>query len=190
MNKVSGILSDFHYISEDENRVIIGYGLTQVTEEMYEWYEVYFYKIQMPPISLNTIKKAITNDINEWTKYYITNGFPYTIKHGAQQGTEVSVWLSEENQENFHAIHQSAEGITFPVHYKVGENIVREEQEGIMIEEIIPIYEDFANGEEMHQICIITTNHVLQCLNNGWSQKDSIDWTPYEDALNEQLNHD
>lgn len=36
MNKVSGILSDFHYISEDENRIIIGYGLTQVTEEIYE----------------------------------------------------------------------------------------------------------------------------------------------------------
>jgi len=45
MRKVSGQIDDFAYISEDESRIIIGYDLKQVEKtNIYEWYEIYFYK--------------------------------------------------------------------------------------------------------------------------------------------------
>lgn len=122
--------------------------------------------------SMAQVKSFVNAVINAKTREHIISGFDYTILHGDQQGTEVKVWLSEENQSDFHAMHQNADGLTFPVHYKVGE-----------LSDATPVYEDFASAEEMHQICVLTASHVLACQQAGWQEKDTFDYAPYEEIL-------
>lgn len=117
------------------------------------------------------VKDFVQSVVNAKTSALIIAGFDYKVKHGKQKGTKVKVWLSKENQEDFHAMHQNSDGLTFPVRYKVGEI------------DGTPVYEEFADVEEMHAVCVSTTNHVLACQQAGWAEKDAIDWTPYEEAL-------
>ena len=121
--------------------------------------------------SMSEVKDFVYGVVNAKTTARIISGFPYTVKHGAQTGTEVNVWLSKENQEDFHAMHQTSADIEFPVRYKVGEI------------DGTPVYEEFADVEEMHAVCVSTTNHVLACQQAGWAEKDSIDFTPYEEVI-------
>ena len=124
--------------------------------------------------SFADVKAAIEGDINADTSARITQGFAYTVKHGAQEGTEVNVWLSKENQSDFHAMHQNADALTFPVRYKIGEDA-----------DGIPVYEEFADADEMHTICTMTSQHVLACQQDGWARKDAIDWEPYKALFTE-----
>lgn len=169
MNKVNGKQASFAPVREDGSRITICYGLKKLSKDLYEWFEVYLPKKQMPQLSLQTVKDAIIGDINDRTTDRIISGFDYTVLHGEQAGTQVKVWLSKENQSDFHAMHQQADDLTFPLRYKVGE-----------LEDGTPVYEEFASATEMHAICIATTNHVLACQQAGWAEKDGIDWEPYQ----------
>lgn len=169
MNKVFGKQTDFAPIREDASRVIISYGYEIVDEENATWIEIYLYKKQISQVSLADVKDAIIGDINARTTECIISGFDYTVKHGGQAGTAVKVWLSKENQSDFHAMHQQAGDLTFPLRYKIGE-----------LDNDTPVYEEFADASEMHAICVATTNHVLACQQAGWEEKDGIDWEPYE----------
>lgn len=121
------------------------------------------------------VKDFVQSVVNAKTTALIIAGFDYKVKHGKQKGTKVKVWLSKENQEDFHAMHQNSDGLTFPVRYKVGEI------------DGTPVYEEFADVDEMHAVCVSTTNHVLSCQQAGWAEKDAIDWTPYEEALDPEV---
>lgn len=169
MSKVFGLTERYAPLREETTRIVARYGKEQYDDKNSTWYEVYFNKNQYPVVTLQDIKTAIIADINVGTTERITQGFPYTIKHGAQQGTEVNVWLSKENQSDFHAMHQNVDGLTFPVRYKVGEDT-----------EGNPVYEEFADREEIHAICQATAVHVLTCQQQGWKMKDSIDWNVYD----------
>ena len=173
MNKVTGTKSDFSAVREEGSRIVIGYGLTKIDKNQYEWYETYLYKKQISQLTLQVVKDAVFSDINADTVSRITQGFAYTVKHGTQAGTAVNVWLSKENQSDFHAMHQNASGMTFPVLYKVGE------LDGT------PVYEEFADADEMHEICTSITTHILECQQSGWDSKDAIDWTPFEELFPE-----
>lgn len=145
-----------------------------INEETGEQDGVSFIEVEYPyKPSLNEVKDFVHSVVNAKTTDLIISGFDYVVKHGKQKGMQVKVWLSKENQEDFHAMHMNSDGLTFPVRYKVGEI------------DGTPVYEEFADGEEMHAICVSTTNHVLSCQQAGWLEKDSIDWTPYEEALTE-----
>lgn len=172
MNKVTGTKSDFSPIREEGSRIVIGYGLTKNGKNQYEWYETYLYKKQISQLTLQGIKDAVLSDINAETTANIVNGFAYTVKHGIQAGTEVMVWLSKENQSDFHAMHQNASGLTFPVRYKIGE-----------LSDGTPVYEEFADADEMHVICNCITAHILACQQAGWNRKDEMDWTPFEELF-------
>ena len=169
MNKVYGKITLYAPLRVYGKRTIVSYGFEEVGDGVNAtWYEIYFsQKVSVYP-PLDEIKRAIIADINAETTIRITQGFQYTVKHGAQQGTEVNVWLSKENQSDFHAMHQNADALTFPVRYKVGEDA-----------EGNPVYEEFADADEMHDICQQTTIHVLTCQQQGWEMKDSIDWSVY-----------
>jgi hypothetical protein len=169
MNKVNGTQASFAPIREDGSRIAICYGLKKLSKDLYEWFEVYLPKKQMPQLTFDVVKQAILADINARTTERIISGFDYTVKHGGQAGTQVKVWLSKENQSDFHAMHQQADDLTFPLRYKIGE-----------LEDGTPVYEEFADAGEMHAICVATTNHVLACQQAGWAEKDAIDWAPYE----------
>lgn len=169
MSKVFGLTERYKPIRRETTRIVVRYGIEQYDDKNSTWYEVYFNKNVHPTVTFDDIKEAIIADINAGTTERITQGFPYTIKHGAQKDTEVNVWLSKENQSDFHAMHQNADGLTFPVRYKVGEDA-----------EGNAVYEEFADAEEMHAICQATAVHVLTCQQQGWAMKDAIDWSQYD----------
>jgi hypothetical protein len=169
MNKIYGLKSDYAPVKREGTQIIVGYGYEAINKNEGTWYEVSLPAANYPLLSFADVKAAVEGDINADTTARITQGFAYTVKHGAQAGTEVNVWLSKENQSDFHAMHQNAGGLTFPVRYKIGE-----------LEGGTPVYEEFADADEMHTVCVLTSQHVLACQQEGWGRKDAIDWEPYK----------
>ena len=154
-NKYSGNVSDFQPVVEDASRIVISYGLEVVDGDKAEWYEVVFYKKQGRP-SIDQVKAAVIADINEHVKAKIISGFVWN---------DNPVWLSEENQMNF------AQAVV-PVTFKIGE-----QADGT------PIYQEFNTKTELKTFVEACVAWKQQCLAAGWTQKDSIDWTPYEQAF-------
>ena len=159
-NKYCGNVSDFAPVSEDQSRVVVMYGLNPTEGEMAEWYQLDFYRKQGKP-TFEQAKAAIIADINERVKAKIIGGFVWNDK---------PVWLSEENQMNF------AQAVV-PATFKIGE-----QADGT------PIYQEFATKTELKNFVEACVAHKQQCLTDGWAEKDGIDWTPYEQALNPQPN--
>ena len=158
-NKYSGTVADFIPVQEDASRVVISYGLEVAEDgEKATWFEVVFYKKQGRP-SFEQAKAAIIADINEKVKAKIIGGFVWNEK---------PVWLSEENQMNF------AQAVV-PVTFKIGE-----QADGT------PIYQEFATKTDLKNFVEACVQWKQQCLADGWTEKDGIDWTPYEEALNPQ----
>lgn len=169
MNKMYGSKSDYAPLKREGSQIIVSYGYEVVEKNEAAWYELSLPSASYPQLSFADVKAAIEGDINADTTKHITGGFAYTVLHGAQAGTVVNVWLSKENQSDFHAMHQNASGLTFPVRYKIGEQ-----------DDGTPVYEEFADADEMHAVCIDTAKHVLACQQAGWNRKDAIDWEPYK----------
>ena len=173
MNKVSGNKSDFALLREDASRIVIGYGLTEVSDEICEWYEVYIPKKRKSSISFKDVKDAIYDDINAQTDARIVNGYEWTVLHGEDEGNTVKVWLSSENQNNFKALYDIAsttpQYATWPLQYKIAED-----------ENERPIYEHFQNIGELQQFYLGGVAYVNGCYTQGWQRKDAIDWELYE----------
>lgn len=168
MNKVTGLRTDFAPVREDGSRIIISYGLTEIENNLCEWYELYFYKKQHAQVSTADIKAAIIADINAHTDAKILSGFVWEGK---------SVWLSEENQRNFSeaqrvaAMHPEA---ILPVTFKLGEDA-----------EGRAVYHEFRSAEELTDFYLSIVGYIQQCLADGWAVKDSMDFTPYEPIATE-----
>ena len=181
-NKYSGNVSDFQPVVEDKSRVVISYGL-EVAEDGKKatWYEVVFYKKQGKP-NLEAVKKAVIADINAHTDEKILNGFPWAILHGEHAGETVNVWLSEENQRNFSEAQRVAgmtEGANLPLQVKVSEGA-----------DGVPVYDSFETIQEITTFYLAGVQFINATLQAGWAEKDAIDWTPYEQALNPQPEQD
>lgn len=167
MNRIYGLQSDFALIKEDANRVVVGYGLIPEADgEHATWHEIDFYKKQGKP-DLARIKEAIKADINAATDKKIISGFLWN---------GIPVWLSEENQRNFceaQRIAASNPEVGLPAEFKLGED-----------ENGDPIYHTFETAEELTGFYLEAVAFIKQQLAAGWAQKDSIDWSEYESALN------
>ena len=157
--KVNGLKTDFAPMRNEGTRITICYGLKKVDGKLYEWHEIYLPKTQNANISLDIVKTAILNDINSRVKTAIISGFTY-------EGNPV--WLSEENQLNF------SQAVT-PATLKIGE-----QADGT------PIYETFDTKTDLKAFNEACTLWKQQCLSEGYSEKDAIDWTPYEALFPEQ----
>lgn len=168
MNKVSGNRSDFHFISEDHGRFIIGYGLKEADNGLYEWYEVYLPKKQTNMLSLEVVKDAIIADIDARTDAKILNGYQFTPDG---EETPITVWLSKESQTNFSEAHRLQ---IVPVKFKLNEDDNKQ-----------PIYHVFETFEELNRFYIGGVQYINECLNQGWQEKDGIDWAPYEAYFNQ-----
>lgn len=157
--------------------MIICYGFEAIDEENATWFEIYFYKKQVSQMSLAEVKKAIIHDIDERTDEKILNGYQWTILHGSDEGKQVKVWLSAEYQANFKAKHDAAvaypDHVSWPMKYKVSED----EETGA------PVYENFQSLQELVQFYLGGIAYIEQCYNEGWAEKDNIDFGPYEQAL-------
>ena len=153
-NKYCGNVADFQPVSEDQSRVVIMYGLNEDGDKA-EWYQLDFYKKQGKP-TFEAVKAAIIADINERITNKIVGGMTFDDK---------PVWLSIENQINFSQA-------TAPCRLKIGE-----EADGT------PIYQEFTTKTELKNFVEACVAWKQQCLSDGWTTKDSIDWTPYAEAL-------
>ena len=176
-NKYSGNVSDFQPVVEDASRVVISYGLKELGDGKAEWFEVVFYKKHGKP-NLEAVKKAVIADINAHTDEKILNGFPWAILHGDNAGETVNVWLSEENQRNFSEAQRVAamtDGANLPLQVKVSEGA-----------DGVPVYDNFETIEEITNFYLAGVQFIDATLKAGWAEKDSIDWAPYEEALNPQ----
>ena len=170
-NKYSGNVSDFQPVVEDASRVVISYGLKELGDGKAEWFEVVFYKKQGRP-NLEAVKKAVIADINAQTDEKIISGFVWT----PQGGEPINVWLSEENQRNFSEAQRIAmimPDAILPVTFKLGEQA-----------DETPIYHEFTTAEELTGFYLQAVAFINATLSDGWQRKDSIDWAPYEQALN------
>ena len=177
-NKYSGNVSDFQPVVEDASRVVISYGLKELGDGKAEWFEVVFYKKQTAKPTIEQVKKAVIADINAHTDEKILNGFPWAILHGDNAGEIVNVWLSEENQRNFSEAQRVAamtDGSNLPLQVKVSEGA-----------DGVPVYDSFETIEEITNFYLAGVAFIDVCLKAGWAEKDSIDWAPYEQALNPQ----
>ena len=131
-------------------------------------------RVCMPLFAKMKIVQLLVTDIQKRK----TNGYEWTILHGNDAGKTVKVWLSAENQNNFKAFHDAVKeypGIdAFPVTYKLAED-----------ENGNPIYETFENMGALSQFYLGIVSYIKQTISEGWARKDSIDWSAYEQALNE-----
>jgi hypothetical protein len=170
MSKISGKIEDFSLVREERSRYVVGYGLTATgVNDMYEWYEVYFYKLRDGKPTLEAVKKAIHEDINKQTDEKILNGYEFT-PDGEEE--PIVVWLSNENQTNFSEAHRLQ---VVPVKFKLNED-----------EEKNAIYHTFTTFSELDRFYKGGMAYIQQCLQEGWQRKDSIDWEPYEELLKEE----
>lgn len=164
MNKMNGKKSDFALMRTEGTQIIIGYGLKKITgTNLYEWYEIYLAKKKINNLTLQMVKDAIIKDIDARTDAKILNGYPFT-PDGAEE--PIIVWLSKENQTNFSEAHRLQ---IVPVKFKLNETEDKE-----------PIYHTFETFEELDSFYKGGVQYINQCLNEGWAEKDGIDWAPYE----------
>lgn len=170
MNKMNGKKSDFALMKSEGSRIVIGYGLKKITgTNLYEWYEIYIAKKQVNQLSLQDVKDAIIKDIDDRTDAKILNGYQFT-PDGADES--ITVWLSKESQTNFSEAQRLQ---IIPVKFKLNET-----------EDKQPIYHTFETVEELNRFYLGGVQYINQCLNEGWAEKDSIDWAPYEDLFPQQ----
>ena len=177
MNKICGNQSDYVPYREDRSRYIISYGLEEAPNNLYTWYEIYIYKKQKSYISFQDVKDAIIDDIDSRTTANIIDGFIWN---------NIPVWLSTENQFNFKAAYDLAlqtNGASLPVTFKIGQTPKTYDEDG-KEQGGEPIYHTFETLEDIADFYTKAFAYINKCLNEGWQKKDSIDWSIYEEALN------
>lgn len=120
--------------------------------------------------SIAEIKELVLNTINEDVNEKIVGGFVWT----ASDGTQYNVWLSMENQQNYKAIYDLAvqtggQGV-LPVMFKFGttEN---------------PTYHTFETLEELGAFYMQSVAFIQATYQQGWQDKDSIDWDDYKHVV-------
>ncbi len=85
----------------------------------------------------------------------------------------MKIWLSSENQFNYKAAYDIAvqtNGGNLPVIFKFGETDK-------------PQYHMFNTLDELSDFYLKTVKYVQTTLFNGWTEKDTIDWSVYEEKL-------
>ena len=115
------------------------------------------------------IKKIILDNINSEIDKRILNGFSWNDGNGMV----INVYLSSENQFNYKAAYDLAyqtNGNSLPFVLKFGE--IDNPQ--------YYMFNDLDKFTDFYTSCINFINSTLQ---EGWNQKDSIDWSKYEDAV-------
>ena len=169
-NKVCGPATDFTLVKEEGTRTVISYDLQEEAgKELATWREIYFPKKQVAKPTIEMVNDAIKGDIDSQTDETILCGFVWNEK---------PVYLSSENQFNFKAAYDLAvqtDGANLPVTFKLGE-----------LTDGTPVYHTFEEMAEAQDFYVKAVTFINQTLAAGWQRKDSIDWAPYEQALNPQ----
>ena len=150
--KMHGPKECFVPVRQDASQVIVSYEMTADGKKNAFWHEVTFFKKKGVP-TLEQLKQAVFEDINDRVKTAIISGFTY-------EGNPV--WLSQENQLNFSQA-------VVPATLKIGE-----QADGT------PIYKTFSDAAELKAFNDACSLWRQQCLSEGYQKKDGMDWAPYE----------
>lgn len=138
-----------------------------IDEEGKETDEVSFmYKlIECHKPTINEIKDIVLSWMNSEIDKNILEGFEWN---------GMSVWLSTENQFNYKAAYDLAiqtEGKNLPIVFKFG-----------TVDK--PVYYKFDDVETLSDFYTKAMTYINVQLAIGWSKKDAIDWSVYENILN------
>lgn len=157
MSKVQGPIKAFAYIRDEGSRTVISYEKENISKSEAYWQEAIIPKTKRMHPSLQEVKQAVLDDINQQTRQAILTGFVWNDK---------PIWLSDENQRNFSEMQRL--GITGRKE-KLGED-----QDGN------PVYHTFTSTDELDDFYFKLEAYIHQCLDAGRDRKDDIDWAPYE----------
>lgn len=142
-------------LSSNKACIYVGFGKdSEDAESGYNWRKDYDH---IPTIA--EVKADIEALINAHTDATILTGFSWNGK---------PVYLSSENQFNFKAAYDLAvqtSGATLPVKFKLGED-----------ESGNAVYHTFEDLAEFTDFYTKSIAYVSDCLNEGWEEKDSIDY--------------
>lgn len=137
-------------------------------EEIQQGYD-YFEKWLNHKPTIEEVKEIVLNGMNEIIDQRILEGFEWA---------GMKVWLSTENQFNYKAAYDLAvqtQGASLPVTFKFGTTEK-------------PVYYEFKDLESFADFYTQAMSYINLQLVNGWKEKDNVDWTPYEDILNNGNN--
>lgn len=140
---------------------ILLFGVYESEDGRWQWKRDYYG--DMP--TRETLRSDIEALVNDITDERILCGFVWK---------DNPVWLSSENQFNFKAAYDIAvqtEGANLPARYKLGQD-----------EKGNPIYFEFKDVETFSDFYLGCMNWILQCINEGWREKDGVD---YDKLLNQ-----
>lgn len=163
--KVFGNIKDFAYIKRDDSRTVICYGLEGDGDNA-TWHEVVIYKKKVTNPNIEQIRQAIVDDINNRVSERILTGFVWK---------GLPIWLSKDNQRNISdlwMIAKQTDGANLPVTLKLNED-----------ENGKSVFHTFYKTNELLDFYKGASGFIIDCLNDGWNEKDSIDYGVYEKAL-------
>lgn len=114
--------------------------------------------------SIEEIKTTILDWMNTQIDKQILSGFVWK---------EMPVWLSSENQFNYKAAFDLAStfGTNLPVTFKFGTTHE-------------PVYYTFETVEDLTDFYISAMKYINETLAAGWTKKDVMDFSAYEQLLN------
>ena len=142
-------------LSSNKACIYVGFGKdAEDAESGYNWRKDYDH---IPTIA--EVKADIEALINGEIEKKILSGFEWR---------GIKVWLSLENQMNFKAAYDLAvqtDGERLPKKMKLGED-----------EDGRPVYHTFEDLAEFTDFYTKAIAYVSDCLNEGWEEKDSIDY--------------
>lgn len=141
-------------IGEKNWLLIIGYYEDEVTGG-YNWRKNYKHKP-----TIGEMRVDVDELMNCITERRILSGYVWMGKR---------VWLSQENQFNFKAAYDLAVqsgGANLPVTFKLGEDGFGN-----------ALYHTFDVLGDLQDFYVGCVNHVLDCINEGWKEKDSVDYS-------------
>jgi len=142
-------------VGRNKYELIYGFGKDREDDEI-GWN--YRHRFDHRP-TLDEIREVIVAQINADTDAKILSQFTWDGKR---------VWLSQENQMNFKAAYDIAVqtgGAALPVKFKLGED-----SKGA------PVYHTFTDLDTFTDFYTKAVAHVVGCLNDGWQEKDSVDY--------------
>ncbi len=170
MNKVFGITSDFTPVREEGTRIVISYNMVDEGNGKVSWIEIYLPKKQNSSIlSFGIVKEAIIADIDATTDKKILCGF----KWNDNDGVERNVWLNAENQRNYSEAQRLADKAGAKNYEAQTFKISEDENHNAF-------YKTFSTLAELNEFYYAAFAYIKQCLAEGWAQKDSFDFSPYE----------
>lgn len=152
--KVGGSSKDgFQLVKIGEKNWTLIYGVKSGSEDGYSFRKNYGYKP-----TAQELHQDIDELINNITDKKILNGFVWE---------DMSVYLSQENQMNFKAIHdivvQSVGKSILPITFKLSEDESGE-----------PIYHKFNTKDEISDFYLKAVSFIHTTLEKGWEEKDSV----------------